>query len=120
MRFLLDESADARLAAHLRSRGHDVTVIAQDYPHALADPDVLAIAHREGRILITNDRDFGELVVRGRRPHAGVILFRLTAIDLPSKIERLTEVLDRHAEQLDQFLVVSDERIRVRPPESAA
>ena len=114
MRFLLDQSALRRLAAFLRSQGHDVTVIAQDYPHGLPDAEVLAIARREGRILITNDRDFGELVFRQRRPHAGVILFRLTRSDLPSKIARLAEVLAAYGDQLDHFLVVTDQRIRVR------
>ncbi len=51
MRFLLDESADFPLAAYLRGLGHDVTAIARDYPHALKDREVLAIAQREQRIL---------------------------------------------------------------------
>ena len=76
MWFLLDESADFPLAAYLTALGHDVTAIAHDYPHALPDTDVLAIATRERRILITNDRDFGELIVRRHYPHHGVILFR--------------------------------------------
>lgn len=66
MRFLLDESADFPLAAFLKIQGHDVTAIAHDYPHALKDQEVLAIARQEQRILITNDRDFGELLVRQR------------------------------------------------------
>ena len=114
MRFFLDESADARLAVYLARAGHDVTVIARDYPNALDDQVVLAIAHAEGRIVITNDRDFGELVFRQRRPHAGVILFRLTRTDLPSKIARLAEVLAAYGDQLDHFLVVTDQWIRVR------
>ena len=61
--------------------------------NALDDRVVLTIAHDVGRILITNDRDFGELVFRQRRPHAGAILFRLTATDLPSTIARLAAVL---------------------------
>jgi predicted nuclease of predicted toxin-antitoxin system len=119
MRFPLDESADARLAAHLVREGHDVTVIARDYPNALDDEVVLAIAYDEGRILITNDRDFGDLVFRQQRPHAGVILFRLTTTDLPSKIARLAEVLADYRDRLDHFLVVTDQRIRVRQRQEA-
>jgi predicted nuclease of predicted toxin-antitoxin system len=114
MKFPLDESADARLAAFLIARGHDVTAIARDYAQALPDWAVLAIAHRERRVLIANDRDFGELVIRQRLPHAGVILFRLTPIDLASKIARLDDVLTHYGEELDQFIVVTDRRIRVR------
>ncbi len=47
MRFLLDENVDFPLAAFLRQRGHDVTAIAYEYPHALKDPEVLAIAVQE-------------------------------------------------------------------------
>lgn len=78
MRFLLDESAEYRLASFLRNPGHDVTAIAHDYPAGLADTEVLALARREDRILITNDRDFGELIIRQRLAHAGVIFFRLS------------------------------------------
>lgn len=77
MKFLLDESAEYRIAAFLKDQGHDVTAIAHDYPQALTDSDVLAIAEAEGRVMITNDLDFGELVFRDGKVHAGVILFRL-------------------------------------------
>jgi predicted nuclease of predicted toxin-antitoxin system len=115
MKFLLDESADSRIASFLRQQGHDVTVIAQDYPASLADQAVLAIALCEQRVLITNDRDFGELIFAGRMPHAGVILFRLSPItDLALKIDRLEFLLTNHAAQLDQFVVVTKDRVRIR------
>jgi predicted nuclease of predicted toxin-antitoxin system len=72
MKFLLDESADYPLAQFLRDVGHDVTAIAHDHPHALKDAEVLKIAVSERRVLIINDRDFGELVFRRRLGHAGV------------------------------------------------
>ena len=114
MKFLLDESADSRLAAYLTDRGHDVKVVAQDYPHALSDREVLSIAQREDRILITNDRDFGDLIVHLRLPHAGVILFRLRTTQLATKQRRLDYVLARYSDRLREFIVVSEQRIRVR------
>jgi hypothetical protein len=48
MKFLIDESADARVAPHFRSQGHDVTLVAADYSPSTEDDDVLAIALREG------------------------------------------------------------------------
>jgi predicted nuclease of predicted toxin-antitoxin system len=92
MRFVVDESADARVAVDLRRRGHDVKLIAQDYRPGLPDPDVLAIARREERILITDDRDFGELVFRHQHAHAGVIYFRLSSTVLELRIARLVLV----------------------------
>lgn len=115
MRFLLDESADARLAPHLRLRELDATRIASDYPAGLPDRDVLAIAVAEDRILLTADHDFGDLVVRHREPHRGVILFRLgDYAPIEVWIERLEYVVDHHGADLDQFLVVTRRHVRVR------
>ena len=116
MRFLLDESADTRLGNYLADLGHDVTSVAGHHSQSLRDPEVLAIANREGRILITNDRDFGELVFPHHQPHTGVILFRLRTTALVTKVERLSYILSRYANQLDQFLVVTEHRVRVRRP----
>ena len=77
MRFLLDQSIDARLIPYLRQGGHDATRIGRDHPGGLPDPQVLAIAGAERRILITDDRDSGALVFRQPQPHAGVLLLRL-------------------------------------------
>ncbi len=115
MRFLLDESADARLAIYPRRQGHDVTIIAVDYPAGLVDDHVLRLAWSEQRILITNDRDFGELIVAHHQAHSGVIFLRLGPYpNLATKIERLEHVLTHHAPQLDQLLVVTRDRVRVR------
>jgi predicted nuclease of predicted toxin-antitoxin system len=114
MRFLLDESADFPLAALLRERGHDVTAIAHDYPASLKDSEVLAIARDEQRILLTNDRDFGEMIVRQRLPHSGVILFRLGFEDLQTKWTRLEHVLVHHPGDLQDLIVITDHRVRVR------
>lgn len=114
MRFLLDESADYPLAIHLGAQGHDVTAIAHEYPQSLRDQEVLAIAVEEQRILITNDRDFGELIFRRRLPHTGVILFRLHAENLATKTYWLDYVLTVHSQDLADFIVVTDRGVRVR------
>ena len=115
-RFILDQSADARLVPFLRSLGHDATRVGADYRPGLSDVDVLALALLEGRILVTDDRDFGELVVQHGLPHAGVIYLRLgDDADLPLRIARLSHVLTHHADALDQFIVVTRHRVPVRP-----
>jgi predicted nuclease of predicted toxin-antitoxin system len=120
MKFLLDESADARFLPYLRDRGHDVTRLGVQSPYALPDYAVLALAHAEERILVTNDRDFGELVFRLRHPHQGVILFRLGAYTpIQTKLQRLEYVLTHHRDRLSQFLVVTHERVRVRASQPA-
>lgn len=115
MRFLLDESAEARIAAFLTGHGHDATRVGRDYPASLPDATVLALAHREQRILITNDKDFGELVVRQHRPHAGVILFRFPLDSTAQhKIRALEALLASHPAPLAQLFVVTPQRSRVR------
>ena len=115
MKFLLDQSAAARLAPYLQSLSHDAIRIGKEYPHGLPDARVLAIAHAEQRILIAADRDFGELVFRLRQPHAGVILLRLgDYAELELRIERLNHVLMHYSDQLDQFIVVTRRSVRVR------
>jgi len=76
MRFIVDESAGVFVASYLRGEGHDVLAVAEIMSQA-ADEDVLSKAMGEGRILVTNDKDFGELVFRGRRKHSGIVLLRL-------------------------------------------
>lgn len=114
LRFLIDESADARVAPYLRGRGYDVALVATDYAPALDDAEILAIAVRDQRILITFDRDFGELVFSQRQPHAGVLYFRLGPIDLPTEIARLDHVLTHYADRLDHFLTITRRSVRVR------
>jgi predicted nuclease of predicted toxin-antitoxin system len=114
VRFLVDQSVDFRLALHARGEGHDVSVVGFDHPPPLPDSSVLAIAYREDRCLITNDRDFGELVFERGQPHAGVIYFRLGKVPLATMIERLDHVLAAHANDLRKFVVVTTRTVRVR------
>ena len=114
MKFLIDECTDIGLGDHLRSRGHDASSIVKDYPRSRADQDVLAIAQNEGRVLITDDTDFGELVFLQDRSYAGVILFRLGPRALALQQDRLDYLLDHHAEELNGFVVVDEDAIRIR------
>jgi predicted nuclease of predicted toxin-antitoxin system len=115
MKCILDESAEYRIGQWLKGEGHDVTAIAHDYPHALRDSQVLQIAVNQQRVLITNDRDFGELVFREHLPHAGVIYFKLgIASTAEEKIRWLQHMLVRYADKLDRFIVVTRRGVRVR------
>ena len=114
MRFLLDASADFRLLSYLTGLGHNVATVAHDHPQTLSDIEVLAVARAEQRVLITNDRDYGELIVRRGLPHAGVIYFRLERSDLAAKIAGLELVLSEYADQLSGFVIVAEGGIRVR------
>ncbi len=114
MRFLFDQSADFRLISPLIALNHDVRAISREYPGGLPDEEVLALASGDQRILITADRDFGELVFRKRLHHTGILLMRLPGASLETKLERFTHVLTHYSAQLDQFIVVTDRGVRVR------
>jgi predicted nuclease of predicted toxin-antitoxin system len=114
MKFLLDQSADFRLAAFLRELAHDVTAIGQDYPGGIPDEDVLAIALRERRVVITNDLDFGELVIRDQLAHAGMVLFRLDETDVQLKRIWLARLLEEYPDELPHFVVLTGRGVRIR------
>ena len=82
----------------------------------MLDEEVLTQAHKESRILLTNDKgDFGDLIFRHNHPHAGVILFRrMRSGDISLKQERLAFVLKTYADRLHEFLVVTPTSVRVR------
>jgi hypothetical protein len=76
--FLADESCDFAVVLALRPAGHDVAVVAQDAP-GLTDRDVMTRAQAEHRVVITEDKDFGQLVFSGGRASAGCLFLRYPA-----------------------------------------
>jgi predicted nuclease of predicted toxin-antitoxin system len=119
MKFLLDANVEFRLATFLTSTGHDVKTIAHDFPASLKDHEVLTLAVEEKRILITNDRDYGELIFRQHLPHCGIIYFRLkNSQDISEKLHSLETVLARHKNNLHAYIVIAQNGIRVRKSET--
>jgi len=77
------------------------------------DDDVIREASAEDRILITNDKDFGEKVYRERRPHKGVVLLRLEDERTSGQIDTIRRLLDRYPDRLTgAFAVVTETRVR--------
>jgi predicted nuclease of predicted toxin-antitoxin system len=116
MRFLIDRCAGARLARWLRSAGHDV-VDAGDSAADPGDPELLAAAAADGRILVTIDKDFGKLVFVTATRHRGLI--RLPDRPGPERITMVKDLLDRHRKDLEAGAVITvriSGRIRVWHP----
>ena len=93
MRWLIDECADAALAELLRRSGHDVVYMSDVAPRA-ADPEVMNRADRENRLLLTEDKDFGDLVFRQARPVPGIVLVRIDSSRRLLKAPRLLAAID--------------------------
>ena len=113
MKFIIDASADSSdLRAMLIKQGHDVVTAAEIGP-GTPDDVLLARAAREQRVLITEDKDFGELVFVYRMPHAGIV--RLTDMSSQQRLEAVRELLEHHSSALGQskILVVSPNQVRV-------
>ena len=115
MKLLIDENLPRSMVERLREAGHDVAYVADDWS-GLRDADVLA--RDEDRILITFDRDFGELVFRHRLPPpSSIIYLRRRGSSTRSVVATaIALLLDVNAEKLDgRFVVVTGEDIRHRP-----
>jgi predicted nuclease of predicted toxin-antitoxin system len=106
MKFVMDISVHRGLLAYPQERGHDVTAVGIHSPGNLPDPQILEAAYQERRILITADRDFGELVFYPRRAHMGVLLLRLRDSDI-NLIKQRVDVALRQRDGIDDFLVVT-------------
>lgn len=115
MRLLADENFPRAAVEALRTGRHDVAWVRIDAPGA-TDEQVLSRARNEDRVLLTFDKDFGELVLkRGIAASGGIVLFRLP-LEKPSELaSRIVATLASRDDWLGHFSVVEAERIRMRP-----
>jgi predicted nuclease of predicted toxin-antitoxin system len=115
MNFLADESVDGTVVNRLREDGHAVLSVAETEP-SLPDEMVLAMANQRDALLLTADRDFGELVFRQRRVSAGVVLIRLAGLSPATKAMVVSTAIREHANELQHaFAVISPGMVRIRP-----
>ena len=118
MRFLADENFPGDAVTALRTLGHDVLWIRTDAP-GITDAEVLACGLEDARVLLTFDKDFGELAWRSELPAScGIVLFRLPALGPAGVGKIIADVLMLRDDWPGHFSVVEPGRIRVRvlPP----
>jgi predicted nuclease of predicted toxin-antitoxin system len=114
LKFLLDESADFQIALKLREKGFEVIAIVEESPSEV-DSFVLERAFRENAFLITEDKDFGELVRRFGYPHHGVLLIRLPEYKPWPKAEYVALMIDLHFQEMkNHFSVLKHENLRIK------
>jgi predicted nuclease of predicted toxin-antitoxin system len=115
MRLLANENFPLDAVEALRQRGHDVAWIHTDAPGS-NDRQVLAWAQREDRILVTFDKDFGELAFRARIPNpSGIVLFRISMPSSARIAQVAVKALESRTDWSGHFAVVEDTRIRMTP-----
>ncbi|MCC6626642.1 MAG: DUF5615 family PIN-like protein [Chloroflexi bacterium] len=115
MKVLLDSCVSGSARAPLVAAGHDVLWVG-DWPIDPGDEEILARAHANGRVLVTLDKDFGELAIVRGRPHAGIV--RLVGLSVRQQALVCAQVLDRYGSELAAGAIVTagPDRLRIRPP----
>jgi predicted nuclease of predicted toxin-antitoxin system len=116
VRFLADEGVDVAIVASLRLLGRDVAYTAESSP-SMGDDELLELAYSEERLLVTVDKDFGELVFRLGRATSGILLVRLPGLSSAAKANAVLQAVASHGtEILGNFAVLSPALVRIRPP----
>ena len=117
MKFLIDHNLSPTVAEHLRDAGHDAVHTGDMGLATAEDPEILGVARRESRVIVSADTDFGTLLASERATDPSFVLFRLRS---PRRADELSELLlanlDAVADDLDAgaVVVIEDERVRVR------
>jgi predicted nuclease of predicted toxin-antitoxin system len=115
MKLLCNENISTKVVEALRARGHDVLAVKETFPGA-GDSSILARANEESRLVITQDKDFGELAFRwGLQAGCGILLFRLTLPNPDAERRRMLTVIEDRTDWAGQFAVATDDRVRMRP-----
>ena len=115
MDLLADEGVDRQIVVRLRDDGHRVSYVAEMEPGS-SDEQVLEMANKESLILLTTDKDFGELAYRMKRVFPGVVLIRLSGLSPERKAQSVSSMLFDHGPELTPgtFTVLTPGAIRIR------
>ena len=118
MNLLADESVDQQIVERLRLDGHEVVYIAEIEP-SISDNAVFDHANKKAALLVTSDKDFGELVFRENRLISdGVVLLRLAGLSPEKKSEIVSDAIREQATKLSKhFSVIAPGKIRIRARE---
>ena len=100
MKILVDECCSPAIAMILRQEGHDVAYVPEDTP-SLTDNNILGQGLKEERIILTEDRDFGELVFLNQLPSYGIVLVRIPhSVPRDQRLQRIRDLFSEHEEKL--------------------
>jgi len=114
MKLVADECIDRPIVDRLRSLGHDVAYVPELDP-GITDDEVLTLANDSQSVLLTGDKDFGELVYRLGRVSCGVVLIRLRGLSSDQKSEMIASAFEEHPDEFtNAFTVISPGVLRIR------
>lgn len=114
MKVLADESVDRQIVDRLRRDGHVVYYVAEMTP-GVSDDVVLNLANQEADLLLTADKDFGEMVFRQGRFTHGILLVRLAGVPSLEKARFVAAAVEKHSAELPgAFAVLTSRSLRIR------
>ena len=114
MNLVADEGIDRHIVEQLRKDGNSVWAVAEMTP-SISDEEVLQISENQSALLLTSDKDFGELIFRQGRSSYGIVLIRLSGLLPASKSDIVCSVIKQHGENMiGSFTVISPKSIRIR------
>ena len=114
MNIVADESVDFGIISLLRQKGIEVLSIAEKN-FGIKDEEVLTIAVKNQSLLITEDKDFGELTYRLKMEHKGILLIRLGDLPRLERIEIAAQIIEKHlGDFCNNFSVLDIRGIRIK------
>ncbi len=114
LKFIVDVGVSKKVEDWLQIQEYNIKTIRSIDPR-MSDKEVLKLAESENRMVITMDKDFGELVYNSGLCHAGVLLLRLEEATSQEKVKIIKKILDRYSDKLpNNFCVYKDGKLRIR------
>ena len=114
LKFLVDVGVGKKVEEFLYNLNYDTRAIREINPR-MTDDKIIDIAAKENRMIITMDKDFGELVYNSGLTHSGVLLLRTENCSSEEKVKILSEILTNYSDKIkDKFCVFQKDKLRIR------
>ncbi len=114
LRFIVDVGVGKSIEEYLSEVGYDTKAVRDIDPH-MKDEEIIHIAAAENRIVITMDKDFGELVYHSSMKHSGVLLLRLEDANVAEKLLVVEHIMTNYSDQIKNcFCVFQNNKLRIR------
>jgi len=114
LKFLVDVGVGKKLEEYLLKENHDIKAV-RALDQKMPDQDIIRLAALEKRIVITMDKNFGELVYHSGMDHCGILLLRMEDATGSEKQQVMAQILKKYAENLtDHFCVYQNKKFRFR------
>jgi len=114
LKFLIDVGVGRKVEVYLKSQGYDTKTV-RDIDPRMEDKEIIRTAVSENRMVVTMDKDFGELVYHSSMRHSGVLLLRMEDAAAQEKLQIIKNILTNYSEQIKNcFCVFQNDRFRIR------